>query len=175
MRVSDYSPNPVLMTQEDIDKLVEIQNLLDEGLAHYLTYEGHAKSSEGHVSLNFDTSWARRAGAPQLTVSVYSYVLGPHRSHDFDSIDEALAEVRKWHANEMAYDPDTEENLAAAEEWDNIAHEFITQMQEEGRLHIVEVGQEDPNISTICKKCGGTEVDDLGCFDCWSKENQAKW
>jgi len=34
-------------------------------------------------------------------VSVYSYVLGPYRNHDFDSIAEALETVREWHADTM--------------------------------------------------------------------------
>lgn len=172
MRESNYTPNPTLLTQDDLDKLAEIQNLLDEGLAHYFTYDGHCKSSEGHVSVSFDNSFRRMDGTNKLTVEVYSYVLGPHRSHDFDSVDEALEAVREWHAREMAYDPDTPENLAAAEEWDNIAHEFLSQMEEEGRLTIINIGEEDPSISTTCKACGGTEVDDYGCFDCWQKENQ---
>lgn len=169
MRESSYKPNPTILTQEDIDKLAEIQNLLDEGLAHYLTYEGHCKSSEGHVSVSFDNSWRRRDGEAKLTVEVYSYVLGPHRSHDFDSIDEALEEVRKWHAEEMSYDPDTEENLAAAEEWNNIAHEFVTEMMDKGRLTIINVGEDDPAISTTCKECGdATVTDDLGCMTCYA-------
>lgn len=169
MRESDYTPNPTLLTQEDLDKLTEIQNLLDEGLAHYLTYEGHCKSSEGHVSVSFSNSWDRRRGENPLTVEVYSYVLGPHRSHDFDSIDEALEEVRKWHAEEMAYDPDTEENLAAAEEMAEAAHNFFETMKEQGRLTIINVGEEDGTLSTVCKECGGEGVtDDLGCIKCYA-------
>lgn len=168
MRESDYSPNPTLLTQEDLDKLTEIQNLLDEGLAHYLTYEGHCKSSEGHVSVHLANSWDRRRGENPITVEVYSYVLGPHRSHDFDSIDEALEEVRKWHAREMQYDPDTEENLAAAEEFDKAASEFISTMMDQGRLTVINVGEED-TLSTTCKDCGADDVtDDLGCMKCYA-------
>lgn len=168
MRESDYTPNPTLLTQDDIDKLTEIQNLLDEGLAHYLTYEGHCKSSEGHVSVNLANSWDRRRGENPITVEVYSYVLGPHRSHSFDSVDEALEEVRKWHAQEMEYDPDTEENLAAAEEMTQAAQEFIETMLDQGRLTVINVGEED-NLSTTCKECGEDGVtDDLGCMKCYA-------
>lgn len=168
-RPIDNPAKPTILTQDDIDKLVEIQNLLDEGLAHYLTYEGHCKSSEGHVSVNLGNSWDRRNGENPITVEVYSYVLGPSRSHDFDSVDEALEEVRKWHAQEMAYDPDTEENLAAAEEMTQAAREFIETMKDQGRLTIINVGEEDPNISTVCKECGTDGVDDqFGCMKCYS-------
>ncbi len=34
-------------------------------------------------------------------VEVYSYVLGPSRMHHFDTLDNALAAMRKWHADEM--------------------------------------------------------------------------
>lgn len=130
---------PTILTQGDIDKLTEIQNLLDEGLAHYLTYEGHCKSSEGHVSVNLGTSWDRRRGENPITVDVYSYVLGPERSHSFDSVDEALKEVRGWHAREMEYDPNTPEAIENREEMDRIAGEFIKTMMDSGRLTIIDV------------------------------------
>jgi hypothetical protein len=50
-------------------------------------------------------------------VKVYSYVLGPSRTHYFDSIPEALRAVREWHADCMArlcYECDGE---AAHEDW----------------------------------------------------------
>jgi hypothetical protein len=33
---------------------------------------------------------------------VYSYVFGPERQHDFDSIEDALATVREWRDEELA-------------------------------------------------------------------------
>ena len=101
-----------MFTPEEKQNLNEIMRLLDEGLKHYLTYESHCKSSEGHVAVtyDFDNSWHRFENPikPTMTVSVYSYALGPHRNHDFDSIEEALEEVRKWHAAEMSFDPEVE-------------------------------------------------------------------
>lgn len=105
-----------LISDEDIKNLTEIQRLLDEGLQHYLTYEGHCKSSEGYVSIEiiFGTSWERFEAAekgkplkPRYNVNVYSYALGPHRSHDFDYPEDALEAVKEWHAAEMAFDPET--------------------------------------------------------------------
>lgn len=135
--------NPTILTTEDINKLTEIQNLLDEGLDHYLQYESHCKSSEGWVSVNLSNSWDRREGRNPIEVEVYSYALGPHRTHYFDSIDEALEEVRKWHKAEMAYDYNAPDAVAAREELDKLASVWIDEMQEDGRLHIHFVDGED--------------------------------
>ena len=113
-----------ILTTEDIEKLAEIQRLLDEGLEHYLTYESHCKSSEGYVTVTLSNSWQRRAGENPIGVEVYSYALGPSRSHFFDSIDEALAEVQGWHKEEMAYVPDEDYEEAKTE----IARNFIEAM-----------------------------------------------
>ena len=34
-------------------------------------------------------------------IGIYSYVLGPHRMHDFNSFDKALIAVQRWHHTEM--------------------------------------------------------------------------
>lgn len=128
--------NPTILTAEDINKLSEIQNLLDEGLEHYLQYESHCKSSEGHVSVSLSNSWDRRDGKNPIEVEVYSYALGPNRGHYFSSIDEALEEVRKWHKTEMEYDYNAPEEIAAREEFDNFAVNWVNQMQEDGKLEI---------------------------------------
>ena len=101
-----------MLTEQDKVNLKEIMRLLDEGLKHYLTYESHCKSSEGYlvVSYDFNNSWWRFDNPikPKMLVEVYSYALGPHRNHSFDSIDEALEAVREWHAAEMSFDPEAE-------------------------------------------------------------------
>lgn len=103
------------LTQKDMECLVEIQRLLDEGLKHYLTYESHCKSSEGNVSIeiSFGNSWQRFEGPvkPTYNVSVYSYALGPHRSHEFEYPEDALEAVKEWHAAEMAFDPEDEDEV----------------------------------------------------------------
>jgi len=91
------------------EKLVELMCLHDEALEHLLKFDGHCKSSEGSVSVHYTNSWDRRAGEWCLKVKgveVYAYVVGPSRTHWFDSVDEALKEVRKWHAEAMAYEGD---------------------------------------------------------------------
>ena len=96
----------------DWQDLQEIHRLLDEAYRHYFAHgDGHCKSSEGYISVDFGNYWDRvdrveKGLAPLAihSVEVYSYVLGPHRSHYFDSVAEALATVRKWHHAEMTHD-----------------------------------------------------------------------
>lgn len=85
-------------------RLVEIHRLLVEAYDHYFTYEGHYKSGEAIVSLHYPNYWELSDGATEPSVEVYSYVLGPHRSHYFKDLDEALAEVARWHAAELSFD-----------------------------------------------------------------------
>jgi hypothetical protein len=85
--------------------VAEIHRLLNEAYDHYFANsDGYCKSSEGQVSLHWPTYFAMRYGEIEPTCSVYSYVLGPSRNHDFESTTEALAAVREWHAEEMAHD-----------------------------------------------------------------------
>lgn len=102
-----------MFTEQEKQNLKEITRLLDEGLKHYLTYEGHCKSGEGYVGVTFSlgNSWERfeEPVKPHISnVSVYSYALGPHRNHDFETIEEALEAVREWHEAEMSFDPEAE-------------------------------------------------------------------
>lgn len=86
------------------EKLAELHRLLDEAYRHYFAYsDGHCKSSEGHITVHYGNFWDRVDSGPFVTgVEVYSYALGPSRSHWFDTLDAALAAVREWHAAEMA-------------------------------------------------------------------------
>lgn len=83
--------------------LEEIQGLLDEAYDHYFEVsDGYCKSIEGVINLDFGTYFARRDGDyKEPSVTIYSYVLGPSRSHYFETIAEALLAVREWHAEEM--------------------------------------------------------------------------
>lgn len=96
-----------LINDQELADLAEIRRLLDEAYEHYFANgDGHCKSSEGFIELGTNTAHDRRAGDPfQInSVGVYSYVLGPSRMHYFQSVAEALATVRQWHADEMARD-----------------------------------------------------------------------
>lgn len=89
-------------TEQEAADLNEIARLLDEAYTHYFaTSDGYCKSSEGYVSVSFGNFFDRRQGIRKRHVEVYSYVLGPSRMHDFDSIEEALETVREWHAECM--------------------------------------------------------------------------
>jgi hypothetical protein len=132
----------------DKEKLSEISRLLDEAYKHYFEYEGHCKSSEGHITLEYGNYWDRKENSlevPIKSVSIYSYVFCEQgRSQDFDSLDEALETVREWHANEMAYDYNAPEEVEARAEMDKFAMEWIEDMKASGKLQIIEVtGNED--------------------------------
>lgn len=131
----------------DLEKLAEISRLLDEAYKHYFSYEGHCKSSEGFISIEYGTYWDREKNPLELPVKnvhIYSYVFCREgRSQDFDSIDEALKTVQEWHANEMAYDPNTPEAIENRRLMDEMAGEFISKMMDQGRLTVIEVGEED--------------------------------
>ena len=133
------------MTPEELKKLEEINSLLEEAYSHYFKYEGHCKSSEGFISIEYGNLWDRRDdGLGIKNVHIYSYVFCKEgRSQDFDSLDEALATVREWHAEEMAYDYEAPEQVEAREEMDKMAAEFIEQLEKDGRLTIIEIGEEN--------------------------------
>ena len=85
----------------------EIRRLLSEAYSHWEENcpDLHAKSSEGAVSIDLPAYfWKDKYRRQRLSVCVYSYVMGPSRSHYFDDSSEALTEVRKWHAREMERD-----------------------------------------------------------------------
>lgn len=95
----------------DEEKIAEIIRLNDEALDNYFEKsDGHAKSSEGYVTIekHYGNYWDRRGDSGQFKpsdrVSVFAYVLGPNRRNEFDSLDEALEAVQKWHRREMEYD-----------------------------------------------------------------------
>jgi hypothetical protein len=81
---------------------------------------------------------------PIKGVEIYSYVFCEQgRSQDFDSLDEALETVRDWHAKEMAYDYNAPEEVAAREEMDQFAAEWLQEMQASGKLEVHIIGNED--------------------------------
>jgi hypothetical protein len=135
----------------DFEKLAEISRLLDEAYKHYFSYEGHCKSSEGYMHVEYGNYWDRADGPLELKVKaihIYSYVFCRQgRSADFDSIDDALEAVRSWHADEMAYDPNTPEAIENNRLMDEIAGGFIKEMMESSRLTVVDISKEDDERS----------------------------
>lgn len=136
------------MNTEDAEKLAEISRLLHEAYEHYFTYEGHCKSGEGRISVYYGNFWERQDNPGELKITgidIYSYVFveGGARSQYFDSVDEALETVRRWHADEMAYDPNTPEEIENRRLMDEMASDFISKMMNDGRLRIINVGEDD--------------------------------
>jgi len=88
----------------DLEKLEYIHRLLKEAYEHYFEHDndGH-KSGEAHISVDYGNFWEREeAGGLTITgVEIYSYVLGPHRTHTFDSLDEAIQVVEQWHRQQI--------------------------------------------------------------------------
>lgn len=131
----------------DSEKLSEISRLLDEAYKHYFSYEGHSKSSEGYIHVEYGNYWDRSDNPTDLkikSIHIYSYVFcSQGRSEDFDSVDEALATVRGWHATEMAYNPKTPDAVENNRLMDEMAAEFIQKMMDDGKLYIHKLGDKD--------------------------------
>lgn len=125
-----------MISQEDLDKIAEIARLHDEAFWHLHQYDGHAKSSDGSISLEigFGNVWNRKDQqekklTPIVGVSIYSYVVASNtpsyqhlggRHHYFETVDEALTVMKEWHEKALSYSP-TEEELR---EMDNFADEM---------------------------------------------------
>jgi hypothetical protein len=94
------------MKQSDWNKLIQIRQLLKEAYDHYFQHsDGHCKSSEGHISLDFGNYWEDKNCELKITgVNIYSYVLGSSRSHYFKDLDTALDAVIQWHIDQMNTD-----------------------------------------------------------------------
>lgn len=92
-------------SQETLQQnLAEIRRLLAEAYQHYFAgSDGHCKSGEGAISLNYPSFfWNEDDGGVQPTIQIYSYVFATSRSESFETSQQALEEVRRWHAEEMA-------------------------------------------------------------------------
>jgi len=72
--------------------------------------DGHCKSNEGYVEVvevypnwfDAESDKERYINAdPEIAIRVYSYLFGPIRTHDFNTIDEGYEAVKEWHTNYM--------------------------------------------------------------------------
>lgn len=142
----------MVISEENLVKIAEIAKLHDEAFNHYQKYDGHAKSSDGAISLviNFGNVWERNASQvePKIGIELYSYVVARdtpsydtygNRTHWFDSIDEALSVMKEWHSIAMQFSM-TDEEIA---EMDKIAYDFVDKMAKAGKLKVVEVNKPD--------------------------------
>lgn len=134
------------MIPDDFRKLQEISRLLREAYDHYFEYDGHCKSAEGHITVDYGNLWDRENPVDLRVkgVEIYSYVFCREgRTQYFESVDAALETVRGWHAEEMAYDYNSPEALENQRLMDEMATDFLEKMMDSGRLTIVEVGFDD--------------------------------
>ena len=91
------------MKKEDKEKLQQLRKILfDMHTEHFNSdHDGHHKSQEGLIEITYIyPNWFEAEDymndEPEMMVSVYSYLFGPNRMHDFNSLDEAIEEVRSW-------------------------------------------------------------------------------
>lgn len=134
------------MTPDEYSKLQEISCLLREAYDHYFEYEGHCKSAEGQIEVSYGNLWEREDpnDISIKSIYIYSYVFcRGERSKSWDTIDEALEEVRGWHAEEMAYDYNSPEALENQRLMDEMAADFLEEMVSSGRLTIINVDLDD--------------------------------
>jgi hypothetical protein len=101
------------VNDKDFEKLVQIRKLLKEAYDHYFdNSDGHCKSQEGHISLEFGNYWEDSKCEMKITsVNIYSYVFGSSRSHYYDTVDEALEVVKCLHKQEMETDYEEQRRL----------------------------------------------------------------
>lgn len=63
--------------------------------------DGHCKSSEGYIGIilsypNWFVATDYLTDEPEISCEVYSYLFGPHRLHNFSSLEDAWKEVKTW-------------------------------------------------------------------------------
>jgi hypothetical protein len=126
-----------MITEQDLANIKEITRLHDEAFWHLHQYDGHAKSSDGAISIEigFGNVWERNESpvTPRVGVAIYSYVVASdtpsypnfgQRNHYFETVEEALQVMKEWHAEAMSYQPTAEDleeaDAFAAEMWDII-------------------------------------------------------
>ena len=108
-------PKP-LVDQQTLTELAEIKLLMAEAYRHALAIDGHAKSGEGHVSLDVIKAWYFENGNYERPeVNIYNYVLPLEskaegilpggRRHFYDNATQALEDVRRAHAEVMTWKP----------------------------------------------------------------------
>lgn len=63
--------------------------------------DGHCKSNEGYIGLflhyhNWFETEDYLNSEPEVSCEIYSYLFGPMRLHEFNSLEEAWEEVKEW-------------------------------------------------------------------------------
>ena len=98
------------MTAKQLSQFVEIRRLLKEAYDDYFrrSEDGHCKSAEASIEVYYPNYWEAEEYAPNEAcgIGIYSYVLGPSRTHDFPTFELALEAVKDWHRMQMSWEPE---------------------------------------------------------------------
>jgi len=149
------------ITEEHVRKFNQILDLLEEAYKAYFSVESHCKSSDGYAALAFPPYFWREEEGTQPGVDIYSYVLGPDRTHYFDTLDEALTEVKAWHEEMMSMvSPcsDCGKNYweCGSEEWGDMAKRVVFDTETTG-VNVLEDRIVQLVIGVYDAKTGETE------------------
>ena len=101
-----------IFTDEFRNKLKRLHELLHEAYHDWLERDPDpsGKGSEGQVCITTSDHFFSYNSDVRPRVTVYSYILGPYRNHEFRNIDDALVEVGKWHKRQLEYDYSKDED-----------------------------------------------------------------
>lgn len=103
----DFNP----ISENDLKKLQEATNLLDETYEWVLQEDSYQKSYDGSIQVNvsYGTYFGRLYGEqldgqeftkPKVTYTVLSYIVGDSKRNEFDNVDELLSTIKRWHSEE---------------------------------------------------------------------------
>lgn len=103
--------NMKILNEKDEKFFKEIRVMLNEMHIKWRKEgDGHCKSCEGQIELylhfpNWFESDDYINDMPDfVSCTVYSYLFGPSRLHEFESLEEAYHEVKQWYKDEMGID-----------------------------------------------------------------------
>lgn len=83
------------------NKLWDIQYFMDEAIAHAVFNGEESSDEEGYIEVSLPTFHGRERGNKDVSIGIFTHLLGPDRMHYFDSVDKALAAVRQWYEEEV--------------------------------------------------------------------------
>lgn len=99
------------------ERVARLQRLLAEAYEHYFLYDRAALPDEGSVTIAWPAVRAILDGDAEPSVRITSLAYGDGTTHVFDTLDDALVEVERWHSREMTNEPDTDAWFKDVEEW----------------------------------------------------------
>lgn len=96
------SGSAAVLSAEDVAAVTELCGLVDAGYARIRREMGSWPPGLGQVDLSFGNEIDRaEGGRVAVSVDLYGFVFGAGQEQ-FNSVGEALAATRRWHARVMA-------------------------------------------------------------------------